>query len=180
MANALVSDWCFQALGSGVWWTHTTDGFLFLDGENVPCMLHFRHHTIDIIMKRREKCWNDIIGETIPLSAEKINVYDKNGSIKCHLSYTTDICAVFHATGSDNNCIKSGHTRNDHTLNGPQSLSPLGMTHRLSPLCVPQSLSTHTDYTLNGPQTTFSSLNVSLHSECSHSQWPAYHSLHSQ
>ena len=119
----------FLELGRGVWWIHSTDGFVFLDGDSEPSqydspsMLHFRHHTIDSVIKRREKCWNDIVDKKIPLPAVKIKVYDENGTINGHLSYTADDSVTFHARGSDNNSIISRHTQNAHSLNGPPSLS---------------------------------------------------------
>ena len=119
----------FLELGRGVWWIHSTDGFVFLDGDSEPSqydspsMLHFRHHTIDSVIKRREKCWNDIVDKKIPLPAVKIKVYDENGTINGHLSYTADDSVTFHARGSDNNSIISSHTRNVHSVNGLPSLS---------------------------------------------------------
>ena len=67
--------------------------FPFSNGDDDPSthdeysLLHFRHHTILHVFKRRGECWNKIIEDRVPLPANTIKLYDPNGQLVGRLPY---------------------------------------------------------------------------------------------
>lgn len=72
----------FLLAGEGVWWTSTSGGFHFHDGDGNSAardgvtLLHFRQHSIGDVEERRKRCWNKIVQERIPIPTTEIKVYD--------------------------------------------------------------------------------------------------------
>ena len=83
----------FLVYGEGVWWVLTDGNFHFLDGdEDVshqvgPTLLHFRQHTLTDVHTRREECWEKIIEERIPIPANTIRIFNKEGNLEGKLIY---------------------------------------------------------------------------------------------
>lgn len=77
-----------------MWWTYTSDGFLFHDGDNSSTdpnsftLLHHRWHLIKDVEDRRDSCWNRIIDEQIVIPAHSIKLYDVNGNKTGRLLYS--------------------------------------------------------------------------------------------
>ena len=169
----------YIVLGRGVWWSYTSEGFEFFDGDTTtpqssrPPLLHFRHDSIDTVNERREKSWKQIIKERIPIPAEKITLYDSNGRALGHIVYSEDDTTEFQSLGistttavdpqSTQTVTQSSHTdpltQSSHTLTDPQSSHTLTdpLTQSSHTLTDPQSSHTRTDpqssHTLTDPLT---------------------------
>ena len=77
----------FLVTGVDVWWSYTSNGFLFHDGDADPAnprdafsLLHHRYHSIEDVEHRRDACWKRIVDEKIVIPAHSIKLYDPDGN----------------------------------------------------------------------------------------------------
>lgn len=85
----------FLTAGEDVWWTNTSTGFHFYDGDGDSAtpsddhftLLHYRHHSIADVEERRQRCWYKIIQDRIMLPASEVKVYDVDGKNTGRLQY---------------------------------------------------------------------------------------------
>ena len=77
----------FLVDGVDVWWSHTSNGFIFHDGDSDPdnssdvlSLLHHRYHSVKDVEQRRDECWKKIIDEKIIIPAHSIKLYDSDGN----------------------------------------------------------------------------------------------------
>lgn len=94
----------FLTAGEGVWWTRTTNGFHFHDGDTEQMhsvtLFHYRHQSITDVEERRKACWKKILDERITIPANSIKVYDQKGSKTGQLVYNADGTVAFEASTS--------------------------------------------------------------------------------
>ena len=82
--------------GEGVWWTATSEGFHFRDGDDDSnqqgtfILLHHRCHSLKDLEDRRAQCWKEIISKKIEVPAEQIKIYDEQEMLRSRLVYTTN------------------------------------------------------------------------------------------
>lgn len=92
----------FLTAGEGVWWTRTSGGFHFHDGDEDSAtqngdhftLLHFRHHSIVDVEMRQKECWNRIIQSKIIIPATEVKVYDTDGKSTGRIQYSNQ-SAIF-------------------------------------------------------------------------------------
>ena len=106
----------FLVLGEGEWWSQTSNGFKFHDGDTDPSnpndafsLFHHRYHSVNDVEERRDVCWKRIVDEKIVIPAHSITLYDAGGYKTGRLLYTdytvTFQCA-FTATTETSTCIE--------------------------------------------------------------------------
>ena len=98
----------FLVAGEGVWWSRTTDGFVFHDGDTDPAnpddaftLMHYRYHSLMDVEDRRDACWNRIVDEKIVIPAHSIKLYDENGEKTGRLLYN-DHTVTLEGTSTNN------------------------------------------------------------------------------
>ena len=68
-------------VGVDVWWSYTSNGFLFHDGDTDPAnpgdafsLMHHRYHSVVDVEHRRDTCWNRIVNEKTVIPAHSIKL----------------------------------------------------------------------------------------------------------
>lgn len=89
----------FLTAGEGVWWTRTTNGFHFHDGDTDSStqmhsitLFHYRHQSITDV---RKACWKKIIEERTVIPSYSIKVYNQEGKKTGQLVYDADGAVAF-------------------------------------------------------------------------------------
>ena len=84
----------FLVVGVDVWWSYTSNGFLFHDGDTDPAnpgdafsLMHHRYHSVVDVEHRRDTCWNRIVNEKTVIPAHSIKLYDPDGNKTGRLLY---------------------------------------------------------------------------------------------
>jgi hypothetical protein len=86
----------FLTAGEGVWWTRTTNGFHFYDGDTDNSqahgitLFHYRQQSVSDVEERRKTCWRNIIEQRITIPAYAIKVYDQEGKKTGRLLYNAE------------------------------------------------------------------------------------------
>ena len=83
-----------------------------------PTMLHFRQHTLTDVHTRREKCWEKLIEEQIPIPTNSINIY-KEGILEGRLIYGNDLPVY-----EPHNLTKTSEQSDCSVVNTTQSNKP--------------------------------------------------------
>lgn len=97
----------FLVAGEGVWWSFTSNGFVFYDGDTDPAnpddafsLLHHRYHSVNDVEERRDACWKRIVDEQIVIPAHSIKLYDADGNKTGRLLYN-DHTVTLESTSTD-------------------------------------------------------------------------------
>ena len=84
----------FLVVGEGVWWSYTSNGFVFHDGDSDPdnhddafSLMHHRYHSVMDVEHRRDVCWKRIVDEKVVIPAHSIKLYDTDGNRTGRLVY---------------------------------------------------------------------------------------------
>ena len=97
----------FLVAGVGVWWSYTSNGFVFHDGDTDPAnssdaflLMHHRYHTVEDVEHRRDGCWKRIVDEKTVIPALSIKLYNDAGERTGRLLYG-DHTVTLESTSTD-------------------------------------------------------------------------------
>ena len=84
----------FLVAGVDVWWSYTSNGFVFHDGDTDPAnssdafsLMHHRYHSVKDVEHRRDACWKRIVDEKKVIPALSIKLYNDAGERTGRLLY---------------------------------------------------------------------------------------------
>ena len=125
----------FLVAGVDVWWSYTSNGFLFHDGDTDPSnpsnafsLMHYRSHSIMDVENRRDTCWEQIVDDKIAIPAHSIKLFDSDGNKTGRLLYNNDHTVTVESSDTLTATIEAP---NQEILATPTSLNPVGEVNTL-------------------------------------------------
>lgn len=104
----------FLTAVEGVWWTSTSGGFHFHDGDGDSTtqddsftLLHFRQNSIQDVENRWKRCWKKILADKIVIPAREIKVYDQYGMSTGRLQYSGETVTFIPLPGETDGVLSS-------------------------------------------------------------------------